>query len=87
MFFYVYILQSIKDRKLYVGCTNDLRRRLKEHNEKQSCSTKSRAPFELVYYEAYRNRKDAEKRECFFKTGWGRNYVKKLLEYEFSAKI
>jgi len=87
MFFYVYILQSIKDGKLYIGCSNDLRRRLKEHNEGLSISTKSRTPFELIYYEAYRNRKDAEKRERFFKTGWGRGYVKKLLEYEFSAKI
>lgn len=65
--FYVYILKSLKDGKLYIGFTRDLRKRLKEHNSGVSRSTKSRTPFELVYYEAYKSRSDAEKREKMLK--------------------
>ncbi len=78
--YYVYILRSLKDGKFYIGFTSDLQRRIGEHNQKLSTSTKARTPLELVYYEAHRNRKDAMVRENFLKTGWGRNYVQKILE-------
>jgi len=42
-------------------------------------STKARVPFELIYYEAYRNRKDATKREKYYKTGWGKTHLKRIL--------
>lgn len=61
--FYVYVLKSLKDGDLYTGYTSDLKRRFQEHNNGQNTSTKSRAPFELVYYEAYKNKEEAEKRE------------------------
>lgn len=61
--FYVYVIKSKKDGCFYIGSTNDLRRRAKEHNTGQVFATKSRRPFELVYYEAYRSEKDARKRE------------------------
>jgi len=61
--FYVYILQSKKDLDLYVGSTNDLRKRFKEHNSGKVRSTKHRIPFVLVYYEAYKSEEDARKRE------------------------
>jgi putative endonuclease len=61
--FYVYILKSKLDGKLYIGSTNDLRRRFEEHNKGQVRSTKSRAPFELRYYEAYFLEEDARHRE------------------------
>ena len=48
---------------MYIGYTNNLLRRIKEHNSKLNQSTKSRTPFKLVYYEAYHNRQDATKRE------------------------
>ena len=60
---YVYILKSTKTQKLYLGYTTDLRKRLAEHNARQSKATKVYAPFELVYYEAYRSKKDALLRE------------------------
>lgn len=87
MFVYVYILKSMRDGKLYVGCTNDLRKRVLEHNNGQSFSTKGRKPLQLIYYEAYPHRKDAEERERFFKTGWGRRYLKKALKHYFRVKI
>jgi putative endonuclease len=65
--FYVYILKSIKDHKLYIGSTNNLKRRLKEHNSGSVFSTKLRRPFELIYYEAYKAEKDARKREANLK--------------------
>jgi putative endonuclease len=65
--YYVYILKSLKDDKLYIGDTNNLLRRIKEHNSKLNTSTKFRTPFKLVYYEAYYNRQDATKRESNLK--------------------
>jgi len=65
--FYVYVLKSLKDNNLYFGSTNDLRRRLSEHNSKKVKSTKSRAPLELKYYEAYCSEKDARDREWSLK--------------------
>jgi len=61
--FYVYILKSRLDNKLYTGFTTDLRRRLSEHNKKMNISTKSRAPLDLLYYEAYVSQADAKLRE------------------------
>ncbi|MFA5791850.1 MAG: GIY-YIG nuclease family protein [Candidatus Paceibacterota bacterium] len=65
--FYVYILRSEKDKNLYIGYTNDLKRRLKEHNLGINRSTKLRTPFTLIYYEAYRKREDATHREKMLK--------------------
>jgi len=61
--FYVYILQSLKSKKLYVGFTADLRRRLNEHNSGLSSSTKYSIPWNLVYYEDYQSERDARVRE------------------------
>jgi len=65
--YYVYILKSLKDENLYFGSTNDLRRRLAEHNNGKSLSTKGRRPFELRYYEAYFDEEDARSREWSLK--------------------
>jgi putative endonuclease len=65
--FYVYILKSKKDNQLYTGSTNNLKRRLGEHNEGKVISTRSRRPFELVYYEAYKAEHDARHRESNLK--------------------
>lgn len=65
--FYVYILQSKQDHKLYICYTDDLKRRFKEHNSGENTSTKHRRPFMLVYYEAYRSKDDAINREQMLK--------------------
>jgi len=65
--FYVYVIKSKKDGNLYIGYSNDLRRRLIEHNSGESASTKDRAPFELIYYESYKSKKDAIIRELKLK--------------------
>ena len=61
--FYVYVIQSKKGGSLYIGFTQDLRKRFSEHNQGLSRYTKSRTPFILVYYEAYVSEKDARIRE------------------------
>jgi putative endonuclease len=61
--FYTYILKSKKDNNLYIGSTTDLKRRFLEHNTGKVISTKSRAPFKLIYYEAYSAEEDARHRE------------------------
>jgi len=61
--FYVYILKSKKDKRLYIGYTADLRKRLVDHNKGKTKSTKHRRPLKLIYYEAYKNKKDATQRE------------------------
>ncbi|PIP67911.1 MAG: excinuclease ABC subunit C [Candidatus Omnitrophica bacterium CG22_combo_CG10-13_8_21_14_all_43_16] len=61
--FYIYLLRSKKDKNLYTGSTNNLERRIKEHNSGLVPSTKLRRPFDLIYYEGYRSERDARKRE------------------------
>lgn len=79
MFYYLYILQSLKDGKFYTGITRDLRKRVKEHNSGKNISTKHRRPFRLIYYEAYFLRSDAEARERYLKTSMGKRVLKKQL--------
>jgi len=85
---YVYILQSEKNRKLYTGITNNLKRRFSEHNSSIGGSyTKRNTPFKLIFYEAYLNRKDAVNAERFFKSGYGREVLRKdKLKNYFSFK-
>jgi len=61
--YYVYVLKSKKDDKLYIGSTTDLKKRFQEHNSGKVESTKPRRPFVLVYYEAYGAEEDARIRE------------------------
>ena len=79
--FYVYILQSLKDNRLYIGFTSDLKKRLIEHRSGKVTTTKNRRPMLLIYYEAYRSKKDAQIREKFLKTGKGREFIKNNVIY------
>ena len=74
--FYTYVLQSQKDTKLYIGYSEDLRRRLHEHNAGLVPATKERSPMKLVYYEACQQKAKAIEREKYFKTGFGRRFLK-----------
>lgn len=85
--FYVYILQSEKDNQLYVGSTNDLRKRFELHNSGQVPSTKYRRPLKLIYYEAGLKEYDARIREQYLKTAWGKRYIKNRLKYYFEPGV
>ncbi len=82
----VYILESLKDKKFYVGYTNNLRRRFENYNRGEVAITKNRRPFKLIYHEAYLNQQDATSREKYFKTGWGRTHLKKVLKKYLRAR-
>ncbi len=69
--FYVYVLKSEKDERIYTGYTNDLRRRVLEHSEGRNTSTRPRLPVRLVYYEAYMSQADAKLREKRLKNSAG----------------
>jgi len=68
-----------------VGFTTNLRKRFSEHNNKEELSTKHYAPFELIHYEAYKNKKDAERREEYFKTTKGKTALKTMLKEYFNS--
>jgi putative endonuclease len=85
MFYYTYVLRSIKNNEIYIGYTDNLIRRIKEHNKKENKSTKRYLPWKLVYYEACLNKDDAKRRERYFKTTQGRRLLKRRLkEYFFN---
>ncbi|MCL4200091.1 GIY-YIG nuclease family protein [Patescibacteria group bacterium] len=88
MFFYIYLLQSIKNKEFYIGSTGNLVRRVKEHNLGLNQSTKPYKPWKLIYYEACRNRLDAKRREHYLKTSEGGRLLKRRIkEYLFSLRF
>jgi len=76
MLYYTYVLRSLIDRDLYVGWTDALQERIAKHNAGLVESTKNRKPFELVYFEACLSKEKAIKREKYFKSGFGRRFLK-----------
>ena len=86
MFYYVYMLEN-KEKDIYVGCTNDLRKRLQQHNRKENTSTKFGAPWNVIHYEAYRNIDDAKRRERYLKTSQGSRLLKRMLKEYFYSRI
>lgn len=79
-FFYAYILFSERDKKLYIGYTENLKLRLGEHFQGRVTATKNRRPLTLIHYEAFTNKDDAKAREEFLKSGFGRSQLKKALQ-------
>jgi putative endonuclease len=79
IFYYVYVLISERDWGFYIGYTDDLKDRLIKHSNGEVRSTKNRTPLKLVYYEACLNQQDAIKREKYFKTTWGKRFIKSRL--------
>ncbi len=85
--YYVYLLLSVKDNKLYTGYTDNLDRRLYEHNKGLVDSTKYRRPFELLYYEWSLNKKDAQAREKYLKSGMGKKYLRNRNKHYLEKRI
>ena len=73
----VYAIKSISHGCIYVGMTNNLARRLDEHNKGHNRSTKAYIPFELIYSESHSSRENARKMEKYFKSGSGKKWLKK----------
>jgi len=85
-FFYVYILQNKEKDFIYIGYSEDLKSRLKTHNSGQVISTKHYIPLELIHYEAYKNMKDAKRREEYLKSNKGKTTIMTMLKEYFSDK-
>ena len=81
--FYVYILHSKKDHKLYTGYTPDLKKRIKSHFNGYVRATKYRRPLKLIYYEAFVKEADAKRRELYLKGGNGKKELNILLKEYF----
>ena len=75
---YVYGIKCA-DGSLYIGSTNDLKRRTTEHNNGESKGIKGRKPFSLEFYVAVKNERVARRLEKYFKTGSGRAIIKKRI--------
>jgi len=74
----VYVIKSINKKFTYVGFTDNLERRLMQHNAGFNRSTKPYLPFELIHTEEFVTSKDARLREIFLKSGKGREFIKNL---------
>ncbi|PIU73861.1 excinuclease ABC subunit C [Candidatus Shapirobacteria bacterium CG06_land_8_20_14_3_00_40_12] len=80
--YFTYVLRSLKNKRLYTGYTSDLKSRFIEHNSKKGGTyTSKNAPLELVFYEAFKDKRDATKAELFWKTGYGREVLKDKIKY------
>ncbi len=77
--YFVYVLYSLKDNKLYKGFTSNIQKRLLRHNSGGSTSTAKRKPFVLVHVEQFENKSNALKRELFLKTPEGGKKLKDFL--------
>jgi putative endonuclease len=78
--YYLYIIKSLRNKRYYVGSTNDVDRRLIEHNSGKSKYTRMTKPFELVYKEEYLTRSEAGRRELYIKKLKSKKYIEQLIE-------
>ena len=78
MTYFVYILKSLQDGSYYKGYTQDLNKRLVEHNQGKSIYTSRKLPWKLLYSEAFTTKEEAIAREKYLKTAAGRRFIKKL---------
>lgn len=76
---YVYLLESIGERKRYVGVTSDLKRRLTEHNSGKSPHTSKFMPWRLVTYVAFSDERQAAAFELYLKSGSGHAFANRRL--------
>jgi putative endonuclease len=83
---YVYVLESAKDKHWYVGCTNNLNERIIEHNSGKVYATKSRRPLFFIYCEISLNKYDTYRREKYLKSGMGERYISNRLKNYFNKK-
>lgn len=79
MLYYVYVLQSLKDHRYYIGFTTDVEARLRFHNAGLQRSTRDRIPFRLALFESFATKEEALKREKQIKSWKGGAAFKQLL--------
>ena len=83
--YYIYVIQSLKDKNLYTGYTTNIQKRILEHNQGKVFATKTKIPFKLLYFEGCLNMKDARAREKYLKSGMGKRYIKNRIKFFFEC--
>jgi len=76
--FYVYAIKSNIRNYIYVGLTNNIERRITEHNKGENKTTKPYKPFKLIYSEECETREKAREREKYLKSGIGKEFLKSI---------
>ena len=84
---YVYLITSKIEKWNYIGYTTNLRERFRAHQKGLSPATRPYRPFELIFYEAYKSRMDAKRREEYFKTNKGKRALKLILKESLSHPL
>ena len=84
MYYYLYILKSLKDLGYYIGSTDNIEKRFKEHNAGKTKSIKHRIPFVIVYNEKYSKKKEAKQREIKLK---GNYQIRRELLLKLGFKV
>ena len=74
----VYVIKSLSKKFIYAGFTDNLTRRLMQHNAGFNKSTKPYLPYKLIYTEQVETSAEARKRELFLKSGKGREFIKTI---------
>ena len=80
MLYYSYVIRSLKNGILYKGSTNNIEYRLYHHNTGKSPYTSRHTPWEMVLFEEFNSRSEAMKREKWYKSGVGREWIDKQLK-------
>jgi putative endonuclease len=78
--FYVYAIKSLKRNYIYVGMTDELERRIDQHQKGYEKTTRAYRPFSLIYTEPHENRDSARKREKYLKTAGGKRFLRSLIK-------
>lgn len=84
-FYFTYVLLSEKDGNKYIGYTKNLKLRLEQHHKGFVKSTMYRRPLKLIYFEACLTQQDALKREKYFKTYYGKMFLRNRLKSYFTG--
>lgn len=78
--YFVYILQSKVDASFYIGYTENLERRVQQHNNGESAYTSRKMPWDVVYFEEFPEKSDAIKREKFLKAQKNKSFYQSLID-------
>jgi len=78
--YYVYVLKSVNGNFHYIGHSEDISFRLKQHNAGKVRTSKAHRPYTLIYFEEYQTKSEAQKREYYLKRGKGNIWLREHLK-------
>lgn len=78
--YYTYVLESLKNKELYIGQSANLKQRVKDHNAGRSKHTKKNKPYKLIFYISFVNESDSKRFEKYLKSGYGRRFLKNSIK-------